>query len=428
MSALPRRGIKTAVECRGIGLHLGKQCTLRFLPAPLGHGIRFRRVDLDGKPETKAHVSVAEAAERRTQLGTGEGALHTVEHVLAAVAGMGVDDVLIEMDTAEPPILDGSAEPFREALVKAGIVELGGRADVLRLRETVRVVDGESVYVAHPADVLELHVSIDFAHPKIGAQQGEYRVTPESFSRELSPARTFGMMSWVDELRGKGLIQGASTENTIVLDAAEVVGTTLRWSDEFVRHKALDVVGDLALAGMRVQAKISATKPSHRGTVTLVREMLAHARPTQAEESVLEIEEIMKILPHRYPFLLVDRIVEMEEKKRIVGIKNVTINEPFFQGHFPGHPIMPGVLIVEAMAQVGGVLLMGTVDDPESKVVYFMSIDRIKFRKPVRPGDQLRIESTILQLRGSTCRIGGKATVDGAVVCEAEMAAIVRDR
>jgi beta-hydroxyacyl-ACP dehydratase FabZ len=179
---------------------------------------------------------------------------------------------------------------------------------------------------------------------------------------------------------------------------------------------------------MRVQAKISATKPSHRGTVTLVREMLAHAQPTQVEESVLGIEEIMKILPHRYPFLLVDRVVEMEEKKRIVGIKNVTINEPFFQGHFPGHPIMPGVLIVEAMAQVGGVLLMGTVDDPESKVVYFMSIDKIKFRKPVKPGDQLRIEVDILQLRGTTCRIAGKATVDGAVVCEAEMAAMVRDR
>jgi UDP-3-O-[3-hydroxymyristoyl] N-acetylglucosamine deacetylase / 3-hydroxyacyl-[acyl-carrier-protein] dehydratase len=183
-------------------------------------------------------------------------------------------------------------------------------------------------------------------------QRGQYRVTPESFSRELSPARTFGMLSWVEELRGKGLIR-ASAENTIVLDAEDVVGTTLRWPDEFVRHKAMDVVGDLALAGQRVAARITATKPSHRGTVTLVREMLAHAVPQQSEERVLEIEDIMRILPHRYPFLLVDRIVEMEANKRIVGIKNVTINEPFFQGHFPGHPIMPGVLIVEAMAQVG---------------------------------------------------------------------------
>jgi UDP-3-O-[3-hydroxymyristoyl] N-acetylglucosamine deacetylase/3-hydroxyacyl-[acyl-carrier-protein] dehydratase len=398
------------------------------VPAASGTGIRFRRVDLPGRPETRAHVDEAAVAERRTQLGSGEGALHTVEHVLAAVVGLGVDDLLIEMDAAEPPIMDGSAEPFRAALAGAGLVELAGRPDVLRLRESVRVVDGESVYVAHPAEALELSVQIDFTHPRIGVQQGAYVVTPESFSRELSPARTFGMLSWVEELRGKGLIQGASAENTIVLDERDVVGTSLRWPDEFVRHKAMDVVGDLALAGMRVEARISATRPSHRGTVTLVREMLAHARPTQSEERVLGIEDIMKILPHRYPFLLVDRIVEMEEKKRIVGIKNVTINEPFFQGHFPGHPIMPGVLIVEAMAQVGGVLLMGTVDDPESKVVYFMSLDNIKFRRPVRPGDQLRLEVDIVQLRGTTCRIKGVARVDGAVVCEADMAAMVRDR
>jgi UDP-3-O-[3-hydroxymyristoyl] N-acetylglucosamine deacetylase/3-hydroxyacyl-[acyl-carrier-protein] dehydratase len=375
-----RRGIGRAIEVRGVGLHLGQACTLRFVPAPEKSGVRFRRVDLPGNPETRAHVDVAEAAERRTQLGKGEGALHTVEHVLAAVAGLGIDDVFVEMDASEPPIMDGSAEPFRAALLEAGIVETAGAPDVLRLREPVRVVDGESVYVAHPADALELDVQIDFAHPCIGVQRGQYRVTPDSFSRELAPARTFGMLSWVEDLRAKGLIRGASEANTIVLDDVEVVGTSLRWPDEFVRHKAMDVVGDLALAGMRVQARISATKPSHRGTVTLVREMLAHARPTLVEERVLEIEDIMKILPHRYPFLLVDRVLEMEEKKRIVAIKNVSINEPFFQGHFPGHPIMPGVLIVEAMAQVGGVLLMGTVEDPESKVVYFMSLEKIKCR------------------------------------------------
>ncbi len=425
-----RRTIAAPASLQGIGLHLGRACALTFRPAAPGEGIRFRRIDLPGAPETQAHVSVAIAAERRTQLGEGEAALHTVEHVLAAVAGLGIDDVLIEMDAAEPPIMDGSAEPFRAALAGAGIVAHGGTADVLRLRECVRVVDGESVYVAYPHDTLELDVQIDFPHPRIGAQRGQYRVGPESFSRELAPARTFGMLSWVEELRGKGLIQGASAENTIVLDATDVVGTTLRWPDEFVRHKAMDVVGDLALAGMRVAARISASKPSHRGTVTLVREMLAHALPKglQSEEQVLGIEDIMKILPHRYPFLLVDRIIEMEANKRIVGIKNVTINEPFFQGHFPGHPIMPGVLIVEAMAQVGGVLLMGTVDDPESKVVYFMSLDNIKFRKPVKPGDQLRFEIEIVQLRSKIARIAGVAKVDGAVVCEAEMAAMVRDR
>ena len=423
-----RRTIARPATVTGVGLHLGRPCTLAFLPAAAGAGVRFRRTDLPGAPETPASVSVAIAAERRTQLGTGEGALHTVEHVLAAVAGLELDDLVIAMDAAEPPIMDGSAEPFRAALLEAGPVAQGGVPAVLRLRESVRVVDGESVYVAHPAEALELEVAIDFPHPVIGAQRGQWRVTPEGFSRELAPARTFGMLSWVEELRGKGLIQGASTENTIVLDGTGVVGTTLRWPDEFVRHKAMDVVGDLALAGMRVAARITATKPSHRGTVTLVREMLAHALPQSSEARVLGIEDIMKILPHRYPFLLVDRVVEMEEKKRIVGIKNVTINEPFFQGHFPGHPIMPGVLIVEAMAQVGGVLLMGTVDDPESKVVYFMSIDNIKFRKPVKPGDQLRIEVDIKQLRSTVCRIAAVAKVDGTVVCEAEMAAMVRDR
>ncbi|MEX2181125.1 MAG: UDP-3-O-acyl-N-acetylglucosamine deacetylase [Gemmatimonadaceae bacterium] len=423
-----RRTIAREARLTGIGLHLGRPCALRFLPAAAGTGIRFRRVDLPGGPETLAHVSTAVAAERRTQLGSGEGALHTVEHVLAAVVGVGLDDLLVEMDAAEPPIMDGSAEPFRAALAAAGVQEQAGRPDVLQLRESVRVVDGDSVYVAHPAAGLEIEVEIDFPHPRIGIQRGRFTVTPEGFSRELASARTFGMLSWVEELRAKGLIQGASKENTVVLDDADVVGTALRWPDEFVRHKALDVVGDLALAGMRVQARISAIKPSHRGTVTLVREMLAHARPNQPEGRVLGIEDIMKILPHRYPFLLVDRIIEMEEKKRIVGIKNVSINEPFFQGHFPGHPIMPGVLIVEAMAQVGGVLLMGTVDDPESKVVYFMSLDNIKFRKPVRPGDQLRLEVDIVQLRSTVCRIKGVAKVDGAVVCEADMAAMVRDR
>ncbi|MFN0100326.1 MAG: UDP-3-O-acyl-N-acetylglucosamine deacetylase [Gemmatimonadaceae bacterium] len=425
---MARRTITGPVTVQGIGLHLGRPCTLTFEPAQAGGGVRFRRVDLPGAPITRAHVDAAIAAERRTQLGEGEGALHTVEHVLAAVAGLGIDDVTIAMDSAEPPIMDGSAEPFRIALVQAGLTEQEGQPTVLRLRESVRVVDGESVYVAHPAEELELDVTIDFPHPRIGTQRGSWRVTPEGFSRELSPARTFGMLSWVEDLRAKGLIQGASKENTIVLDGTDVVGTTLRWPDEFVRHKAMDVVGDLALAGMRIAARITATKPSHRGTVTLVREMLAHALPQRSEARVLGIEDIMRILPHRYPFLLVDKIVEMEEKKRIVGIKNVTINEPFFQGHFPGHPIMPGVLIVEAMAQVGGVLLMGTVDDPESKVVYFMSLDNIKFRRPVKPGDQLRIEVDIKQLRSTVCRIAAVAKVDGVVVCEAEMAAMVRDR
>ena len=420
-----RRTIRERVTLAGVGLHLGRACQLSFAPAAPGAGIRFRRTDLEGAPETTALVEHAILTERRTQLGDGDGGLHTVEHVLAAIAGLEIDDILVEMSAAEPPILDGSARPFLEALQGAGTVEHGGRVRELRIKTPVRVVDGESVYVAYPSDALELDVTIDFAHAAIGEQRGTWTVTPATFAAELAGARTFGFVHEVEMLRARGLIQGASTENAVVLDDAGVVGTTLRWPDEFVRHKALDCIGDLALAGRRVKARIVATKPSHRGTVTLVRELLAHAH---REGQVLGIEDIMKVLPHRYPFLLVDRILEVEENKRIVGIKNVTVNEPFFQGHFPGHPVMPGVLIVEAMAQVGGMLLMGTVDDPEKKVVYFMSLDNVKFRKPVRPGDQIRFEVEMIQVRGMSCRIRGVAKVDGVVVCEGEMAAMVRDK
>jgi UDP-3-O-[3-hydroxymyristoyl] N-acetylglucosamine deacetylase/3-hydroxyacyl-[acyl-carrier-protein] dehydratase len=258
----------------------------------------------------------------------------------------------------------------------------------------------------------------------------------------------------VEALRAKGLIKGASTQNAVVLDDSGVVETTLRWNDEFVRHKAMDCVGDLALAGARVKAKIIAVKPSHRGTVTLVREMVrtgvrtrngvqvggaasgiasaarSPAVPTTRNgmSGMMSIEEIMKILPHRYPFLLVDRIVEIEEGKRIVGIKNVTINEPFFQGHFPGHPIMPGVLIIEAMAQVGGMLLMGSVENPDQKVVYFIALDNVRWRRPVKPGDQIRFELEVVQIRGTVCKMRGVAKVEGDLVAEADMAAMVRDR
>jgi UDP-3-O-[3-hydroxymyristoyl] N-acetylglucosamine deacetylase/3-hydroxyacyl-[acyl-carrier-protein] dehydratase len=407
-----------------VGLHLGRRCRLTFLPAAPGTGIVFRRVDLAGAPETPARVEHAVLTERRTQLGNGSGELHTVEHVLAALAGAVIDDVVVEMDASEPPILDGSARPFLDALRGAGIVEHGGAAEELRLGETVRVEEGDSTYVAQPCEHFELDVTIEYPHPLIRTQHGRWRLTEETFAAELAGARTFGFLHEVEALRSRGLIQGASTDNAVVLDDTAVVGTTLRWPDEFLRHKTLDCVGDLALVGRRLRARITAVKPSHRGTVLLARELARRHR----EDRVIEIDEIMRILPHRYPFLLVDRILELEDKKRVVGIKNVTINEPFFQGHFPGHPVMPGVLIIEAMAQVGGMLLLGMVDDPESKVVYFMSLDNVKFRRPVKPGDQLRCELEMLQIRGKVCRMKGVATVDGEVAAEAEMAAMVREK
>ena len=408
----------------GIGLHLGVQCRITYQPAPAKQGIYFRRTDSPGMPRIRAHVSEVSGSDRNTQLGKGEHGVHTVEHVLAAVTGMGIDDVTIEMDGPEPPILDGSAAPFVAALSAAGLATVEGEPDFLDLREPVRIIDGASVYEAYPCDRLELDVTIEFPHPLIGKQSRRFTVTEESFASELSRARTFGFVHEVDALRAKGLIKGASLDNAVVLDDTDVLSGDLRWSDEFVRHKAMDCVGDLALTGARVRARIVAVKPSHRGTITLVRELVKAGRK---EKGMYTIEDIMKVLPHRYPFLLVDRILEIEEK-RIVGLKNVTINEPFFQGHFPGHPIMPGVLIIEAMAQVGGMLMLGSLADPDSKVVYFMSLDNVKFRRPVKPGDQLRFELEVVQLRGTVCKMRGVGKVDGDVVVEADMAATIRDR
>jgi UDP-3-O-[3-hydroxymyristoyl] N-acetylglucosamine deacetylase/3-hydroxyacyl-[acyl-carrier-protein] dehydratase len=425
MIAGARRTIARKAVVEGVGLHLGQPCRLTFEPAVTGTGIVFRRTDLADGAVVPARVDMAVEAERRTQLGVGPQALHTVEHVLAAVGALAIDDLEIGLDGPEPPIMDGSSAPFLEALLGAGVVGNGGRADWLVLRKPIRVVEGESVYEARPCAGLSLDVTIEFPHPLIGVQHIACMVTAESFTHELASARTFGFTHEVDALRAKGLIQGASTANAVVLDASGVLDTTLRWPDEFVRHKALDCVGDLVLAGARVRAHIVAHKPSHRGTVALVRALVQHA---VREPAVYTVEDIMQVLPHRYPFLLVDRILEIEEGKRIVGLKNVTINEPFFQGHFPGHPIMPGVLIIESMAQVGGMLLMRSIADPSSKVVYFLSLDNVKFRRPVKPGDQLRIEMEVLQTRGMMCKMRGVATVDGQVVTEADMAAMVRDR
>ena len=438
---MSRYTIAKPASVEGIGLHLGERCRLTFKPAAPRSGVQIKRIDLENATAIRATVDQVSETERRTQLGNGENTVHTVEHVLAAIAAIGIDDIEIEMDGPEPPIVDGSAAPFYDALCRAGLAAIEGQPEILTLSEPVRIIDGESVYEAFPASNLELDVTIEFAHPLIGRQSTRICVDRESFESELSAARTFGFVREVEWLRSRGLIRGASIENAIVLDDAGLLSGPLRWSDEFVRHKTMDCIGDLALTGARVHARIVAIKPSHRGTVTLVRELIRAGRihagngtaqigkkPEAERPTVYGIEEIMRALPHRYPFLLVDRILEIEENKRVVGIKNVTINEPFFQGHFPGHPIMPGVLIVEAMAQVGGMLLLGGLEDPDTKVVYFMSLDNVRFRKPVKPGDQIVFEVEIIQIRGKIAKTRGVARVDGEVVAEAEMAAMVRDR
>ncbi len=422
---MPRKTIERDVSLRGVGLHTGATTTATCRPAPAGRGLVFRRTDLPGAPEIPARLEEVAETERRTALGRGEQTIHTVEHLLAAVAALEIDDLTIEIDGPEPPIADGSFAPYVELLRGAGETSQPGDPLVFKVAAPFQVTEGEATYVVSPARNLRLTTTIEWKHPLIGRQVGSFDITPDAFAADLAGARTFGFASEVESLRTRGLIRGASTANAVVLSDDAAIDTTLRWPDEFVRHKTGDIVGDLALLGGRVQAHVIATRPCHQGNITLARGIARTSSKTGA--SVIDIGRIQDVLPHRYPFLLVDRIVEIEGKTRIVGIKNVTINEPFFQGHFPGHPIMPGVLIIEAMAQVGGMLVLGT-EDISDKVVYFMSLDKVKFRRPVLPGDQLRCEVEMVQFRGKTARMKGVAFVEGQVVAEAEMMARVVDR
>jgi UDP-3-O-[3-hydroxymyristoyl] N-acetylglucosamine deacetylase/3-hydroxyacyl-[acyl-carrier-protein] dehydratase len=424
-----RRGISQESAVTGTGLHTGAATRATFRPGAPGGGVVFRRTDLEGAPEVPARLSEVEALERRTAIGHGAVTIHTVEHLLAAVAAHEIDDLLIELSGPEPPILDGSVAPYFAALAEARPVEVEGEPTVLTVAAPFTVTEGEASYLVAPSKRLQLTVTIEFPHPLIGRQVGSYDVSAETFARDLAPARTFGFTSEVAALQAKGLIKGASTASAIVLDEQGVVnGGQLRWPDEFVRHKAADILGDLALTGGRVRAHVVATKPSHAGNVALARALARAAK--RSGVPAMDIGRIMDVLPHRYPFLLVDRILEVEGDRRIVGIKNVTINEPFFQGHFPGHPIMPGVLVIEAMAQVGGMLLLSHFEgqNVEDKVVYFMSLDNVKFRRPVLPGDQIRFELEMIAFRGKTCRMKGQGFVDGQVVAEAEMMAVVVDK
>jgi UDP-3-O-[3-hydroxymyristoyl] N-acetylglucosamine deacetylase/3-hydroxyacyl-[acyl-carrier-protein] dehydratase len=425
----PRRSVKHPASLSGTGLHTGAETVATFLPAAAGTGIVFRRSDLPGKPEIPARLTEVEAVERRTALGRGDNTIHTVEHLLAAVAAHEVDDLVVDVTGPEPPILDGSVQPYFEAIGKAEPVDVGGEAQTITVQAPFTVTEGDATYVVAPAKALRLTVTIEWPHPLIGRQAGTFDVTPQNFARDLAPARTFGFTSEVAQLKAKGLIQGANHSNAIVLDERGIAnGGGLRWPDEFLRHKAADIIGDLALTGARIKAHIIATRPSHGGNVAMARALARAGKRTGTP--AIDIGRILDVLPHRYPFLLVDRVLEVEGDKRIVGIKNVTINEPFFQGHFPGHPIMPGVLIIEAMAQVGGMLLLNHFEGQniDDKVVYFMSLDEVKFRRPVVPGDQIRFELEMLQFRGRTCRMKGMAYVDGQVVAEAIMMATVVDK
>jgi UDP-3-O-[3-hydroxymyristoyl] N-acetylglucosamine deacetylase / 3-hydroxyacyl-[acyl-carrier-protein] dehydratase len=422
--------IAAPAELEGVGLHTGIPVRMRLLPSGVNTGVVFRRSDLECTPEVAALVANVSTTDRGTTLEQGAAKVHTVEHLLAAVVARQIDNLLIELEGPEPPAMDGSSQGFDAALAACGVVEQDAPARFITVEETFSFAKGSAEYVVAPAQGYRLSTTIEFDHPAVGRQFASFRVEDGAFSRELAPARTFCFEREVEELYSRGLAQGGTTQNAIVLgeNGGIVAGLELRFPDEFVRHKALDVVGDLALVGARLNAHVVAEKPGHKGNVALAQELVARNERKAHTRPVLGIEQILHYLPHRYPFLLVDRVVEFEERKRIVGLKNVTINEPFFVGHFPGRPVMPGVLIIEAMAQVGGLLVLEQMDNLEEKVIYFMSLDNVKWRRPVVPGDQIRFEVEVLQIRGATCRMKGVGRVDGYVVAEAEMMARVVDR
>lgn len=429
MNELRQQTLAAPVILDGVGTHSGLPAHLTLRPAEPGTGRRFRRTDLEGTPEIPAHLDQVVATDHGTTLGVDEVRVATVEHVLAALAALDIDNAILDLDGPEVPIMDGSFLPFIEAARGVGVVEQDAEPRVIEVLGPVQVSqkNGPS-YVATPADALRVSATIDFAHPAIGRLFGSYLAHGDDFVTEIARARTFGFRADADALRDRGLALGSSLENAVILDDTAVMNDGgLRYPDEFLRHKVGDVIGDLALTGARIRGHIVAERPSHAGNMTLARTLADHAL-YNGGQPIVDTARIMQYLPHRYPMLLVDRITGYEKGKRIVGIKNVTINEPFFQGHYPGHPVMPGVLIIEAMAQVGGLLLMDQVDDPDSKVVYFMTLDNVKWRRPVTPGDQLVFELELVQFRRHVCRMKGVARVDGQVVAEAELMARIMDR
>ena len=375
---------------------------------------------------------------RRTILSNGKAEVHTVEHILAAIHGLGIDNIRVELDSEEAPEpVDGSALPIVKVLKSAGLREQSAQRRYLKLEEPVTLDDGSVQLVALPHDGLRITFTIDYPDRVVGTQSASFELDPDTFEREIAPARTFVLMRDVRALQAAGLIKGGSLANAVVVEDEKVLSEEpLRFANEFVRHKILDLLGDLCLVGGPIRAHVVAFRSGHQSHVKFVRKIqqatlgsAAGARPTLNEfgQQTWEISAIERILPHRYPMLLVDRILELTEE-RVVGIKNVTANEPFFAGHFPGHPIMPAVLIIEAMAQVGGFMLLNRVADPGSKLVYFIGIDQAKFRRPVIPGDQLRFELALVKLKGRICKMRGEAYVGDHLVAEAELLSSLIDR
>lgn len=464
-----QRTIKRPVTLSGVGLHTGNLSNMTFRPAEENYGIKFKRTDLPNSPEIPADIDHVIDISRGTTIAKNGAEVHTVEHVLASIMGCEIDNIIVEIDSNEPPIMDGSAKDYVETLKKAEIVEQDAKRDYLVIEDTVHYHDDKNSVdiVALPLkDDFRISVMVDYNNPALGVQHTGLFNLQKEFEKEFAPSRTFCFLSEIEFLRDQGLIKGGDLNNAIVIvdkdatadelnemqkklgiEESIILGSNgtlnnreLRFKNEPARHKLLDLIGDLALIGAPVKGQILAARPGHKSNVEftkilrklyLQKKIEKKFQIMKSEKCVFDIEAILEIMPHRYPFLLVDKIIEMEVNKRIVGIKNVTYNEPFFQGHFPNKRVMPGVMIVEAMAQCGFILTLNSLADPQNKMAYFASIEKVKFRKTVVPGDQLVFEMFLLSFRRGICKIAGKAYknfIGGEIACEGEFMAAIVDK
>jgi UDP-3-O-[3-hydroxymyristoyl] N-acetylglucosamine deacetylase / 3-hydroxyacyl-[acyl-carrier-protein] dehydratase len=427
----PERTIARTAEVRGVGFFHGADVTMRFQPAAPGTGIVFARSDLPGHPTVPARADAVVPSARRTSIRRGPASVEMIEHVMAALAGLHIDNCLIQIDAGECPGGDGSSRLFVEALDRAGTIEQDRARQAVVLDEPVGVNEGPAQLTAHPREGgLTLSYHLDYGtDATIPPQSFSLDLSAESFRAEIAPSRTFLLESEAAALRAAGIGRRTTPADLLIFGHEGVVGNTLRFPDECARHKVLDMLGDLALLGFDLHGSVIAHRSGHQTNHELVRRLLKRAsssgaalsQPSTPAAGLLDIEAIMRLLPHRYPFLLVDRVIELEPGRRATAVKNVTVNEPFFNGHWPGLPIMPGVLIVEAIAQAAGILIAASIKDRERLIALITSIDGVKLRRAVVPGDQLRLEVIGHRIKARTACVSGLAKVGDTLAAEAKL-------